>query len=79
MPPGIEGTVIDVRVFNRTGGDKDERAKSIEDAETAQDQTSRNTSISRHHRQTRTRIWRVPEGKSIGQTLMGKKKGEGAG
>jgi len=30
VPPGIEGTVIDVRIFSRKGAEKDERAKSIE-------------------------------------------------
>ena len=30
VPPGVEGTVIDVKVFNRRSGDKDERTKAIE-------------------------------------------------
>ncbi|MBI4918196.1 MAG: DNA-directed RNA polymerase subunit beta [Acidobacteria bacterium] len=34
-PPGIEGTVVDVKVFSRRGTTKDERAKEIEDAEVA--------------------------------------------
>jgi DNA-directed RNA polymerase subunit beta len=29
-PPGIEGTVVDVRIFSRKGQEKDERAKQIE-------------------------------------------------
>ena len=29
-PPGIEGTVVDVKIFSRKGQEKDERAKSIE-------------------------------------------------
>lgn len=31
VPPGIEGTVVDVRIFSRKGTTKDERAKSIEE------------------------------------------------
>jgi len=31
VPPGIEGTVVDVRIFSRKGAEKDERAKSIEE------------------------------------------------
>jgi DNA-directed RNA polymerase subunit beta len=31
VPPGIEGTVVDVRIFSRKGTDKDERAKNIEE------------------------------------------------
>ncbi len=30
LPPGVAGTVVEVRVFNRHGVDKDERAMSIE-------------------------------------------------
>jgi DNA-directed RNA polymerase subunit beta len=33
VPPGMDGTVIDVRVFTRDGVDKDERALSIEKSE----------------------------------------------
>jgi len=33
VPPGMDGTVIDVRVFTRDGVDKDSRAQSIEKAE----------------------------------------------
>ncbi|WP_407932502.1 DNA-directed RNA polymerase subunit beta [Acidiphilium iwatense] len=33
LPPGVSGTVVDVRVFNRRGVDKDERALAIERAE----------------------------------------------
>ncbi|MEY4762967.1 MAG: hypothetical protein RLZZ200_2823, partial [Pseudomonadota bacterium] len=33
VPPGMDGTVIDVRVFTRDGVEKDSRAKSIETAE----------------------------------------------
>jgi DNA-directed RNA polymerase subunit beta len=33
LPPGVVGTVVEVRVFNRHGVDKDERAMAIERAE----------------------------------------------
>jgi DNA-directed RNA polymerase subunit beta len=33
VPPGVSGTVVEVRVFNRRGVDKDERALAIERAE----------------------------------------------
>ena len=32
-PPGIEGTIVDVKIFSRKGQEKDERAKSIEGAQ----------------------------------------------
>ena len=33
LPPGVSGTIVDVRVFSRRGVDKDERALQIERAE----------------------------------------------
>jgi len=35
VPPGIEGTVINVRIFSRKGIDKDERSKAIENEQLA--------------------------------------------
>ncbi|MBI3752971.1 MAG: DNA-directed RNA polymerase subunit beta [Deltaproteobacteria bacterium] len=35
VPPGIEGVIIDVKVFSRKGAERDERSKSIEDREVA--------------------------------------------
>ncbi len=33
VPPGIDGTVVDVKIFSRKGVEKDQRALEIEDAE----------------------------------------------
>jgi DNA-directed RNA polymerase subunit beta len=33
LPPGVQGTIVEVRVFNRRGVDKDARALSIEQSE----------------------------------------------
>jgi len=33
LPPGIEGIVVDVKIFSRKGAEKDERAKLIEGME----------------------------------------------
>ena len=33
LPPGVSGTIVEVRVFSRRGVDKDERALAIERAE----------------------------------------------
>jgi DNA-directed RNA polymerase subunit beta len=35
VPPGIEGVVVDVRIFSRKGAEKDGRAKSIEEDDVA--------------------------------------------
>ena len=34
-PPGIEGTIVDVKIFSRKGQEKDERAKQIEGSQIA--------------------------------------------
>ena len=34
VPPGVEGIVVDVKIFSRKGLDKDERSKSIESEDT---------------------------------------------
>ena len=34
-PPGIEGVIVDVKIFSRKGQEKDERAKAIEAAQIA--------------------------------------------
>src|SRR6056300_642716 len=33
VPPGVSGTIVDVRIFSRRGIEKDERARAIERAE----------------------------------------------
>ena len=35
VPPGVEGTIVGVRVFSRRGADKDERMQAIEDEDVA--------------------------------------------
>src|SRR5574338_211906 len=34
-PPGIKGTIVDIKIFSRKGAEKDERAKSIEEDQVA--------------------------------------------
>ncbi|EPR43744.1 DNA-directed RNA polymerase subunit beta [Desulfovibrio sp. X2] len=76
VPPGIEGTVIDVKVFNRRSGERDERTKEIEDFELACLDRKEAQHIEALGGSTRGRIWLACESKRIGQTLMGAKKGE---
>lgn len=45
VPPGIEGTVIGVKVFSRKGIEKDERSKSLEDLEIAKLEKDRGDEI----------------------------------
>ncbi len=76
VPPGIEGTIIDVKVFNRPKGDKDERTKAIEDYDLSV--LDRKEAL---HRDALTefakeKMWPVVNGKQLAANLMGRKKGE---
>ncbi len=44
-PPGIEGIVVDVKVFSRKGTEKDERAKAIEGSQVARLENNLNDEI----------------------------------
>jgi DNA-directed RNA polymerase subunit beta len=63
-PPGIEGTVVDVKIFSRKGVEKDLRAKSIEESEI--DRMNRNI-------QDEIRIITDARNKKISEVLSDKK------
>jgi len=44
-PPGIEGTIVDCKIFSRKGQEKDERSKSIEESQIARLQRNLNDEI----------------------------------
>ena len=76
VPPGVEGTIIDVKVFNRRSGEKDERTLAIEAHDTAvldQKEADHMRALSE-----RTRALLAPHvtGKQIAASIAGKKKGE---
>ncbi len=76
VPPGIEGTVIDVKVFNRRSSEKDERTKFIEDRELDALSKSEEKHISGMTLQIKDKMWNVAAGKRLSQSIMGKKKGQ---
>jgi DNA-directed RNA polymerase subunit beta len=76
VPPGIEGTVIDVKVFNRRSGDKDERTHLIENYELERIDVRERQHAAALTETTRRKIWEVCKGKSVAKTIMGKRKGE---
>src|SRR2546422_537469 len=63
VPPGVEGTVINARVFSRKGIQKDERSRAIEEDEVAR---------LRKDQQDEIRIIRESAGKKVLQLLEGK-------
>ncbi len=62
VPPGIEGVVVDVKIFSRKGIDKDERSKNIE----SQDRVT----IERHY-QDELRIIEEERNQKIRKLLLG--------
>ena len=76
VPPGVEGTVIDVKVFNRRSGEKDERTKNIEDYEISRLDAKEQDHIRAITRRMRERLLPIVDGKQIATTLLGDKKGE---
>jgi DNA-directed RNA polymerase subunit beta len=64
VPPGIEGTVVDVKIFSRKGVEKDTRAKEIEQSEIAR--LEKNT-------KDEVRILNEERNKKINDTLLGQK------
>jgi DNA-directed RNA polymerase subunit beta len=82
VPPGIEGVVIDAKVFSRKGVEKDDRAKSIEDKEISRLHKDREDEISIVKESTYSRIEKLLTGKKSmvrladrkGKTLLSKGK-----
>ncbi|HCX13363.1 MAG TPA: DNA-directed RNA polymerase subunit beta, partial [Gammaproteobacteria bacterium] len=76
VPPGIEGTVINVKVFNRRSGAKDERTKQIEDFELQKLDRKEAQHVKALTAQLRDRLWKVVSGKRLATSILGRKKGE---
>jgi DNA-directed RNA polymerase subunit beta len=64
VPPGVQGTIVEVRVFNRHGVDKDERAQAIEREEIERLAKDRDDELAILDRNVYARI---------AETLIGKK------
>jgi len=63
VPPGVEGIIVDVKIFSRKGMDKDERSKSIESEDVLK--------LQRDHQDER-RILDEDKHKKIRKLLLGK-------
>ncbi len=63
-PPGIEGTIVDCKIFSRKGQEKDERSKAIEESQIARLQRNLQDEI---------RILTDERAKRLGGLLEGKK------
>jgi DNA-directed RNA polymerase subunit beta len=75
LPPGVAGTVVEVRVFNRHGVDKDERALAIERAEIDRLGKDRDDEFAILNRNMTTRLREL----LVGKTAVSGPKGLGRG
>ncbi|MDL2226188.1 DNA-directed RNA polymerase subunit beta [Deltaproteobacteria bacterium OttesenSCG-928-M10] len=65
VPPGVEGTVIDARVFYRKGVDKDERSQQIENDEITRLMKDQEDEIHIVTKNTQKRLVEYLEGKTL--------------
>lgn len=73
LPPGIAGTIVDVRVFSRRGIEKDERALSIERSEVNRLSKDRDAERSILERSFHTALQEVLMGQKLTSGLAGVK------
>ena len=64
-PPGIEGTVVDVKVFTRKGADKDARSMTIESAEENKLRKNLHDEIRIVEEERNKRIYELLEGRKL--------------
>jgi DNA-directed RNA polymerase subunit beta len=76
LPPGVAGTVVEVRVFNRHGIDKDERAMAIEREEIERLAKDREDERSILNRATYNRLRDMMLGQTIASAPKPLKKGD---
>ena len=75
LPPGVSGTIVDVRVFNRHGIDKDERALAIEREEIERLKKDSDDERNILNRATWSRLHEMLLGQVATATPKGLKKG----
>lgn len=69
VPPGIEGIVIEARVFSRRGIEKDQRTQKIEEAEVGKLQKDMRDEVEIIRRMTVKELARILEGRTAGSTI----------
>ena len=74
VPPGVQGTIVEVRVFNRHGVDKDERAQAIEREEIERLAKDRDDELAILDRNVYTRVGELITGKKALSGPKGFKK-----
>ena len=75
-PPGIEGIVVDVKIFSRKGMDKDERSKSIESDDVLKLQRDHQDERRIIDEEKNKKIRKLLLGKIVGRDLMDPESGD---
>jgi len=76
VPPGIEGVIVDVKIFSRKGVDKDERAKTIESEDVHRLQRVHQDEIRILEEETIKKVRRYLVGKMVAKDLVDRESGE---
>jgi DNA-directed RNA polymerase subunit beta len=73
-PPGIDGTVVDVKVFTRKGQERDARSQTIEQAEEERYRKDLNDEVRILEEERNKRIYEILEGQKLAEDLSFNKK-----
>ncbi len=76
VPPGIEGIVVDVKIFSRKGIDKDERSKNIESQDRVKIERNYQDELHIIEDERNKKIRRLLLGQMVGRDLMDPESGE---
>jgi DNA-directed RNA polymerase subunit beta len=74
-PPGIEGIVVDVKIFSRKGAEKDERAKAIENMEISRLEKNLRDEIRILTDERNKRLVALLQGKTVSNELVHERTG----
>ncbi len=76
VPPGIEGIVVDVKIFSRKGIDKDERSKNIESQDRVKIERNYQDELRIIEEERTKRVRKLLLGQIVGRDLMDHESGE---
>lgn len=76
VPPGVEGVVVDVKIFSRKGVDKDERSKTIESEDRSKIERDYQEELRIIEEERNKKIRKLLLGQFVGRDLMDPDTGE---
>ncbi len=76
VPPGIEGIVVDVKIFSRKGSDKDERSKHISESQDVKIERNYQDELRIIEEERNRKIRKLLLGQVLGRDLMDSESGE---